>query len=116
MSAIRHKALSVSCPICKALARVDCDAPNKPGGWHVQRATRGIRAAAKDEYGQHGRAVAALSRIRAARRTGRRVDERDVTAALACVCPDECGGIDNLLRIADELVALGAIDIKQQGR
>ena len=109
MSELRHTALSVSCPVCKADRGVDCTAPNKPGGQHVQRTARGVRTAWRGDAAQHARAVAALDRVRTASRRGVPIDDRDVVTALACSPCGECGGVDNLLRIGAELASLGAL-------
>lgn len=111
MSELRHRALSVTCPVCKADRLVDCIAPNKPGGQHVQRTARGVRTAWRGDAAQHQRAVAALGRVRVASRRGAPIDGRDVVTAMACVCADECAGVENLLRIAAELDQLGALDV-----
>ena len=109
MSELRSKALSVTCPVCKADRGVDCTAPNKPGGQHVQRTARGVRTAWRGDAAQHQRAAAALQRVRMAAQWGRAPDPADVVTALACVCADECRGVDNLLRIGAELASLGAL-------
>jgi len=110
VSELRHKALSVGCPVCKAPRGVDCDAPHKPGGQHVQRTTRGVRTAWRGDAAQHERAVAALERVGVAARRGAAIDDHDVVTAIACGGPcGECGGIENLLRIGVELHRLGAL-------
>ena len=107
MSELRSKALSVSCPVCKADRGVDCTAPQKPGGQHVQRTARGVRTAWRGDAAQHQRAMSALERVRVASRRGGPYDDRDVVTALSCTPCGECGGVDNLLRIAADLRALG---------
>lgn len=104
MSELQHKALSVDCPTCRAPRLTPCNAPNKPPGVsHTARTARGVRTAWRGDAAQHERATQARRR---AMRMGPRASDRDVVTAMACVC-GECGGVENLLRICAELVAVG---------
>lgn len=113
MSELHAKSLSVTCPICRADRGVACVAPNKPPGVsHVQRTARGVRAAYRGDAEQHARAAAALGRVRVAARRGRPINPADAVTALACVCPDECAGVERLLQIGRELHELGALELE----
>lgn len=108
MSELRAKALSVVCPVCRAARGVDCDAPRKPGGQHVQRTAIGLRFASRSDVAQHLRAVDALDRARRAGRRGLPIADGDIVGAVSCTCSGECAGIKNLVRICDELRGYGA--------